>query len=431
MPINDFGLPEGFHRSDLLHEGVVKRILSQDELHTNPYQQTPQTQPTQDQDQAQDQTSASDPSEGLVTDTGPLLILDERLVRQAYVPLDFREGFPTLPNSGQPFWDQLDFESAEAYKAFERYLKQGTDKGARRLFALACDPSIHKLTLGETLPLSPPPQQYPHQQFETPTLSESQEIEQYNLQKSLSQRANRKLQEWFTLYYWGPRARAHDLFYLDSIHQGQKMLALQLQNTHLTDAQHLYSQVMDFIRGDNVDYQDANGKPRFWNEMTPRVLVDFMKVLHQISRVSVGLPSNGPASMDSPASVASMLRSLMATPSLGSSGSPPFTPPGPSNGGGPGRPRVTYDDQNNRITHSSSQDRSHQLQPQPSLQQRPQQQLSQGGDISDEDRARRIARIFNAAKARREANQPQVQQSQSPTTSTSSAPLPPTDQDQE
>jgi len=451
VPLNQLGLPEGFHRSDLLHTDCVKKVLTQDELMRSP------------------NDPHIDLSRGILTDEGPLLILDERLIRLAYVPLDYRENFPTLPNSGQPFWAQLDFEPTEAFKAFEAYLKQGTDEGARRLFALACIPSIQALT-GASLPPYPngngngydyrpatpssyrggprpvyDPGQVPGREGRREGQGQAQEgaygpqgarpapqagsshgptsahaptteDREYERSRELALQANRQLQEWHTIYYWGPRSRSHDLFYLDGIRQGQVMRALHLQNDHFRDATKLYNDVLAFIHGEVDGSTTEDGVPRFWAEMSPRVLVDFMKVLSQMQRLSLGLPAAQTPNIDSPSNVINILRSLVGAgveggaPSGGRLGAAFLSGLGSNTSAGSrGRPRTAYDENNNLISQSQSTGSSTAASQTLSASHGSAGSQGMPGDISDEDRVRRISMLFNTAKARREANRPNPQ----------------------
>lgn len=379
VPLNNLGLPEGFHRSDLLPVDVIKRVIPQEQLYQDPSGR-----------------SRGDLLQGVLTDEGPLLILDEKRVRLAYVPLDYSEGFPTLPKSGLPFWDKLEFEPIEAHRAFELYLKQGTSEGSRRLFSLACQPQTHQLCLGTTVPNST-------------NVQNGAEDAQLDLQRDLSIRTNRQLQEWFILFYWGPRARAHDLFYLEGIRQSQRTTALHLQNEHFQDASALYHKIFEFIqgKGDGALTQDPNtGEmvPKFWAQMTPRVLTDFLKVVGHMQRISVGLPGAAPPDASSPSSVVNILRSL--------TGSDPLTYSGADSdpSSGRGRPRVAYDENNNLLKGPATPGNNHP----PRYIAGPNQGQSSGSDVGsgsglglgleDDDRLRRIARIFNSAKARMEAN---------------------------
>lgn len=417
VPLNSMNLPEGFHRSDLLHLDCIRKIVPQEELL---------------------KLNGIDLSRGKYTDEGPLLILDERVVRAAYVPLDYREGFPTLPN-GSPFWMELDFEPIDAFRVFERYLKQGTEQGARRLFSLACDPgvqrlvisSINKQDLDNALSLdgpSPfndadsniegyingngnsngngnrfhalsesiqPSQQYEHQiarQHErlqrvrdVDDFESIEEIDnyQYAQQRDKANIVNEQLKVWYTLYYWGPRSKSYDIFYLDGIRQSQGMIALSLQNKHYSDSVRLYNRVLEFIEGSSIESQSEDGTSRFWNQITPRVLVDLMKQLGHMSRVSVGLPAMGPAAANSPQTASGLLRALIsANEGLGSIGSD-------SERSHPGRPRLY-----------APIDEAGAEQTQMLTQAQRQAQIS----IDEDETVRRIATIFNSAKARLESS---------------------------
>lgn len=380
VPLNTLGLPEGYHRSDLLHEHVVVRVVPQEALL---------------------QVGEANLSEGVLTDDGPLLVLNERAVRAAYVPLDFREGFPTDSKSGIPFWHHLEFEPIDAFYAFERYLNQGKNEGTRRLFALACTPEIQAIALGSSHPLQlkrlgPPALRQATTAEEEFQTEHNREQEEFEINRELSIETNRKLQEWFTLYYWGPRARAHDLFYLDGIRRSQAMMSLQLQNTHYQDATTLYNRVLGYINGTTEESKDEDGRIIFWRDMTPRVLVDFLKTLSTAQRLSLGLPGNAPPSTESAASVVSMLRSLAGVDPVlvgGRAGSS-------SEGSARGRPRQVYDENNNLIIQppSSGGGASQSSQSSSDL-----NKVQQEGSISDEDRMRRLAVIFNRAKHRKDA----------------------------
>lgn len=87
LSLNDYGLPTGLYRTDLL----------------------PHT---------------FDPDEGLSQD----------ILSAAYQEINYDEGFPTV-NYGEPLWHQMDFEPHEAYLCFEAYKIQGTG-GVRQLLAM-------------------------------------------------------------------------------------------------------------------------------------------------------------------------------------------------------------------------------------------------------------------------------------------------------
>jgi hypothetical protein len=434
VPLNHLNLPEGIHRSDLLHPypPCVKKVIPQQDLERLP--------------------SGLDLSQGKYTDEGPLLILDEAIVRSSYIPLDYSEGFPTFPDTGAPFWGQLPFEPPTQFKTFEEYLKQGTSEGTRRLFALSMRPDIQQRAGFGTNRSSARPgafsdsnQQGDNQQEDDATT--------YEAERQAAQQTNERLKEWHVIYYWQARARAYDLFYLDGIRQSQGMAALQLQNDHYRDAQALYHKVMEFINGENPEYQTPEGLSRFWAEMTPKVLIDFMKVLAQMSRVSLGLPGNAPAAMDSPTSAVGLLHSLVT--------GTPITYQGRGNRGGgqgigssrgPGRPRsaASLDDDTDAFHPSRTGQPGgssltglkapnilvgppsgppathHGFRPanssghQPSGPPGSSQQPSAGhatspaagphpprptmGDPADAERVRKIAQIFNSAKARHQAS---------------------------
>src|SRR5690606_8394367 len=58
-------------------------------------------------------------------------------LKAAFIPLNYDEGFPTLPD-GQPFWDRFEFEPMQYHTAFQAYLQMPiVNRGVRSLSDLA------------------------------------------------------------------------------------------------------------------------------------------------------------------------------------------------------------------------------------------------------------------------------------------------------
>lgn len=95
IPLNEFGLPKFFYRSDLIAEDFDK-------------------QPNTDQ---------------------------VAILNGAKIGISYAEGYPTLPN-GHPLWEQMDDEDDLDYACFETYKRQQHQLGYRQLFLLTRDPGI-------------------------------------------------------------------------------------------------------------------------------------------------------------------------------------------------------------------------------------------------------------------------------------------------
>ncbi len=113
IPLNQFNLPEGYYRPDLLPNSIedlqTVHIIEMDGSEI-----------------IAPNNMNSEFAENL---------LDEQKLMTAYVQLKYDEGFPATP-TGEPFWSILDFEPPGAHLVFQAYLESGT-KGLRMLSSLS------------------------------------------------------------------------------------------------------------------------------------------------------------------------------------------------------------------------------------------------------------------------------------------------------
>ncbi len=155
----------------------------------------------------------------------------------AFVPLEYTEGFPTLP-SGQPIWLRFDYEPLQAFQAFQDYLNQAEIEGTRYLFGL------------------------------TQTFSKF-DIDQ--------------LGDLYTLYHWDCRSRAYDLFNTALVARARQHRVLSMEDDHYLKAERLLNIAMEYIGGDEFEAL-----------LNPKVAIELLKVVTNLQRVSVGLPAQGP-----------------------------------------------------------------------------------------------------------------------------------------
>lgn len=199
--VNNFSLPEGFYRADLLPGSIDLDTIS---------------------------PLSSD-------------------IAVAYQPLSYVEGYPTL--DGNPFWTQLPHEHINAYTCFQVYLEQGK-QGARQLYLVMEDERVRSL----------------------PTVIKLAD-----------------LQEWFHLYYWTHRTRAHDLFYAAHRQRMRAMRAIEAEDDQYIIAERLINLCCEYLDENEEELKE---------NMTPKAFTELLKTAIQTQRVSLSLPLNGGAQKD-------------------------------------------------------------------------------------------------------------------------------------
>ena len=152
-------------------------------------------------------------------------------------PLDYEEGYPTFGN-GKIFWQQLPHEPLDAFLLFQRYLDQAEETGLRQIQLLAMENNV-----------------------------------------SLD-----KAQEWYTEYFWRARARSFDLFQVAADRKRRELRARKLEDNHYKTADALMKQLEPHLQSPDV-FKNMDGKQ----------LVEVLRLLINIQRVSNGLPQNGNA----------------------------------------------------------------------------------------------------------------------------------------
>ncbi len=185
--------------------------------------------------------------------TSPTPTSDEhsdQALKRAYVALDYSEGFPALPD-GRPYWSRFEFEPTDAFDVFQIYLDQGR-KSARQIFHLPDSPGVVQDLV--------------------------------------------ELQEFFNLYYWETRSKAFDLFRAAAGRKERALRALNVEDRHYMIAERLLDKCLMYlgINPDTLDFESAEDSEEFWELLTPKTAIDFLKTLSQLQRVSVGLPASGP-----------------------------------------------------------------------------------------------------------------------------------------
>ena len=155
----------------------------------------------------------------------------------ALVDLNYDEGYPTY-NGGMIFWQQLPHEPVEDFFLFQRYLDQAEDIGLRQIHMLAHDQSMPML----------------------------------------------KVQTLYHEYFWKARARAYDLFQVAAQRKLRDRRARRIEDDHFKIADQQLSALKDKL--DN---------PEIYNNLSGKEILECLRLLINIQRVSNGLPQNGNA----------------------------------------------------------------------------------------------------------------------------------------
>ncbi|KKN19221.1 hypothetical protein LCGC14_0947900 [marine sediment metagenome] len=269
LPLNDFGLPTGIYRVDLLPFHNYKPT------HTNGHAlPRPSEVGSPEPSESPSSLSPEDEARG-----DPSLPVEYRVagflaasLPNAFVPLQYDEGFPAFEN-GQAFWYQLDSEPSDIFRAFETYLQMAC--GRAGVSGDPEDPEDEgdpgKAAAGTRSISSLVAMLHPA----------ANDIELLSIIEHYKRA--------YHVYYWGLRARAYDLFRVAQHRRRQEIRAIETQDEHYIDAKRIRHKIMQYINGDE----------EFWELMTPKVAIDLLKQTTSLERISAGLPAAGPAAAGS------------------------------------------------------------------------------------------------------------------------------------
>ncbi len=254
IPLNDFGLPTGIYRTDLLpfHDYQPNKA--------NGTGASGESEDIPDGSRGSDLMVAPQvhPSNGKDEEVYRIAgFLPESLSR-AYVPLQYDEGFPAFTN-GSPFWGRLEYEPVDAFQAFQRYLEMNLGKPA--------DPEDDE----------------DHGRAASGTRSVSQLATQLHPDSDLLKMVD-TYQGYYHLYYWGSRSHSYDLFRVAQYRKMQELRAVETQDEHYIQSRRLRSKLDAYF----------DDEENFWDMLTPKTAIDFHKHLTGLERISAGVPAGGP-----------------------------------------------------------------------------------------------------------------------------------------
>ncbi len=260
IPLNDFGLPTGVYRTDLLpyHDylppnttngNINGHIGESTELGAAPIL-LPDNSDSTDGEEAGTEIAQ--------IEVYRVAGFPAQSLQGAFVPLQFDEGFPAFVN-GSPFWARLDFEPSDAFEAFQRYLQ---------------------MNLGHIA----------HEDAEDYDGKAAGDTRSVNTLAANLHPDSRVLDiaalyhRYYHLYYWGMRAHAYDLYRVAQFRVSQELRAVETQDEHYVQARRLRHKLTQHMESD-VD---------FWDLMTPSVAVKLFTAITQLERISAGIPAAGP-----------------------------------------------------------------------------------------------------------------------------------------
>jgi len=264
IPLNDFGMPTGIYRTDLLpyhnyrlgapiEEPIEEGVLIE--------HSTLSTGSGEDSDFNLDLTSGLHTEREIYRIAG----FPAEELHGAFMPLQFDEGFPAFDN-GQPFWSRLEYEPSDAFEAFQKYIHMG-------LGTPGTIPDYDDLDAT-------------YNGTQASGLRNISILVADNFPDNEILRMVQRYQQYFHLYYWGMRAHAYDLYRIAQYRTQQELRMVETQDEHYVQTRRLRHRLMQYM----------NDEEEFWDMMTPKTGLDMFKTLTSLERVSAGLPASGPAS---------------------------------------------------------------------------------------------------------------------------------------
>lgn len=302
VPLNDYGLPEGFYRPEL----IILPVNEPATTTTNEPTTNEPTAATATTDRSLQEGTKSRAENTELADT-PLstrlkigqLPTNSNICRQsehidsaavslsslvhanahAYQELDYSEGFPALP-SGEPFWAPWSSEPLEAFEAFQMYLKHGVESLAEASTAGLHDQhNQHNKDSGEIDPKSLELTDGDDPLASNKLVGGARML--YALQPYVGIPLD-ELRNCYYLYNWAARAKAYDLFNEAIAYKVKLRRAISLEDHHYIEAEKLVRKCLAYFDSEEFELL-----------LTPKVAVDLFKVATQLQRLSAGLNPTG------------------------------------------------------------------------------------------------------------------------------------------
>lgn len=172
----------------------------------------------------------------------------QEFLTNARVDLDYAQGYPVQDNT-EPFWGQLQHEPCDAYRAFTHYLDLPRPK-------------------------------------ESGTMS--QPVRQLHSLKTVTAMSTQDLLSCCHLYYWVPRAQAYDLFLIASHAKRKETRIMDVEERH-------YQLATEYLEIANEQLMTMMTDPE-GSQLKPKHLIEIMKLMLQVQRISSGASPFGSSS---------------------------------------------------------------------------------------------------------------------------------------
>ncbi len=156
--------------------------------------------------------------------------------REAWIPLDYSEGYPTIGASAIPFWELLEGESSTYHDYFRTYIDL---VGVRSTYTMSALPSVHAKGGNTTL-----------------------------------------LAALKCVFYWEFRAKSFDLYVYAARTRNRIVAARTAEDEHLKLSRELSTKATELIQ-------------RRIENFSEKGIIDLLKLGINLERISVGLPAGG------------------------------------------------------------------------------------------------------------------------------------------
>jgi len=266
IPLNDYGLPTGIYRVDLLPWSDYQPPHTTDTTDTSPLPLGYNSE-REDGELVVDLSGDEPTTKRLQVIGGSQAVetprdyriagFPARALHQAFIELQYDEGFPAL-DTGLPFWSRLEFEPVEAYEAFQSYLQMNLGRPA----SIDAD------------------------EYDGVEAAGTRSIAMLVGDRRESTALAQLYTEYYHTYYWGLRAHAYDLFRVAQYRKQQELRAVETQADHYYQSRRLRHRLQQYM----------DSEEEFWDLMSPKVAIDMLKTLTQLERISAGMPATGPMS---------------------------------------------------------------------------------------------------------------------------------------
>jgi len=199
------------------------------------------------------------------------------ILQAASVNLTFEQGYPTLEN-GQIFWSRFPWEPLDAFEMFQKYVEM---------------PTLHtEITTSSGAPVNKGVQDASNVQIAVRDLSSlaqlyaPAEVKFSKTPATTIAQFEKTIKEWAILYCWHSRVKAYDLYIAAAYRKWREQQTYAVEQSHFKISKRLLELA-------NTELVERLQDPEQKLEMKPKDLLDIVKSMAQLQRISLGLSANG------------------------------------------------------------------------------------------------------------------------------------------